>query len=161
MRLTTRTSRQRGAALVIGLILLAIITLLAVVGMNISNAELASATSEQLRLRAFQSAETGLERGLVAMFKVPAKIGAEEISPVTGIVGSPINPSTLLPMDNYKTTITYRGESNVAEGFGSGFSSFNYSVASEGTSARNSIARHVEGAYIVNNTGNQQSFGAL
>ena len=54
-------SRQRGAALVIGLILLVVITLLAVVGMNIANTELASATSEQLRLRAFNAAETGIE----------------------------------------------------------------------------------------------------
>ena len=46
MKRTCSKSRERGAALVIGLILLGIITLLAVVGMNISNAELASATSE-------------------------------------------------------------------------------------------------------------------
>jgi type IV pilus assembly protein PilX len=59
-----RHSKQRGAALVIGLILLVVITLLAVVGMNIANTELASATSEQLRLRAFNAAETGLEARL-------------------------------------------------------------------------------------------------
>ena len=41
-----------------------VITLLAVVGMNIANTELASATSEQLRLRAFNAAETGLEARL-------------------------------------------------------------------------------------------------
>ena len=59
--MTAIRNKQRGAALVIGLILLVVITLLAVVGMNIANTELASATSEQLRLRAFNAAETGLE----------------------------------------------------------------------------------------------------
>ena len=62
--MTHTQSRQRGAALIIGLILLVVITLLAVVGMNIANTELASATSEQLRLRAFNAAETGLETRL-------------------------------------------------------------------------------------------------
>ena len=54
-------STQRGAALVMGLILLTVITLLAVVGMNIANTELAGATSDQLRMRAFNAAESGLE----------------------------------------------------------------------------------------------------
>jgi Tfp pilus assembly protein PilX len=57
-------NKQRGAALVVGLILLVVITLLAVVGMNIANTELAGATSEQLRMRAFNAAETGLETRL-------------------------------------------------------------------------------------------------
>ncbi len=72
MKLTR--SKQRGAALVIGLILLVVITLLAVVGMNIANTELASATSEQLRLRAFNAAETGLEARLQTLPSTPPPI---------------------------------------------------------------------------------------
>ncbi len=160
MKHFTRHSHQRGAALVIGLILLAIITLLAVVGMNISNSELQQATTEQLRLRAFQAAETGIEYGINGTFKVAAKPGAKVESAVTGVVGSPINPSDSKPMDTYKTTIEYRGEGQ-PDNFGSNFTGFHYSVLSEGGSARNSSAKHAQGAYIVNSTGGQQSFSAL
>ena len=87
-----RNSKQRGAALVIGLILLVVITLLAVVGMNIANVELASATSEQLRLRAFNAAETGLEARLQTLrtdattdpTPIEARPEAVENSPLIG-----------------------------------------------------------------------------
>lgn len=164
MRRNIRLSRHHGAALVIGLILLAIITLLAVVGMNISNAELQSATSEQLRLRAFQAAETGIENGMVdTVFKVSATPGTKEVSAAIGIAGSPINPADGKAMDAYKTTVSYCGESFVApEGFSStGFTAFHYSILSEGSSARNANSRLEQGTYRVNATGGQNSFGAL
>jgi len=108
------TSRQRGAALVIGLILLTVITLLAVVGMNISNSELASATSEQLRLRAFQAAETGVEYAMNRdepnqndVFHVGTGCHAAKITPVTAISGSQVNPDSGLPTDHYTSRISY------------------------------------------------------
>lgn len=153
-------SRQRGAALIIGLILLAIITLLAVVGMNISNSELASATNEQLRMRAFRAAETGLEHGLDAMFDVPAKPGAEVEADPEGVEGSPLN-SEDEPVDTYATTITFRGEGNVVTGFSSDFSGFHYSVVSRGATARDTNTTLEQGAYIINDTGGQQSFAPL
>lgn len=156
----TRKNRQRGAALIIGLILLAIITLLAVVGMNISNAELASATSEQLRMRAFRAAETGLEHGLDAMFDVPPGTTDPVVSEVEGVANSPLD-SEEAPIDNFQTTIEYRGENSTVAGFSSGFTAFHYSVVSEGTTARDTATTLEQGAYIVNQTGGQQSFGAL
>ncbi len=159
MRNTHRNVRQRGAALVIGLILLAIITLLAVVGMNLSNSELQAATSEQLRLRAFQAAETGIEYGMISMFDVPAKPGATMSTGVKGVTGSAVDADSKA-FDTYQTTIAYRGE-GVPEGYGSQFTGFHYSVTVEGSSARGAKARHEQGAYVVNATGNQQSYSAL
>jgi Tfp pilus assembly protein PilX len=161
MRLTTHSPRQRGAALVIGLILLAIITLLAVVGMNISNAELAAATSEQVRLRAFQAAETGLERGLKDMESVTASPGSKSEPDPVGVTGSPLNPDDGTAMDTYKLTIEYRGEGAVSGFSSSGYTGFHYTVASKGSSARNATTNLEEGAYTVNSTGGQQSFTAL
>jgi Tfp pilus assembly protein PilX len=159
MKHTIRNSHQRGAALVVGLILLAIITLLAVVGMNVSNSELQQATTEQLRLRAFQAAETGIEYGMPEIFKVSSnKVGTSRVSDVTGVAGSPISPADSKPMDTYKTTVTYRGSAGQAPGYGQSFSGFHYSVLSEGGSARNSQAKHEVGAYIVNMTSGQDSF---
>jgi len=55
---------QRGAALVVGLMLLVVITVLAVSGMNTATTELAMARNDQTAENAFQAAETGLESAL-------------------------------------------------------------------------------------------------
>lgn len=55
---------QRGAALIIGLVLLVVITVLAVSGMNTATTELAIARNDQNSENAFQAAETGLENAL-------------------------------------------------------------------------------------------------
>ena len=55
---------QGGAALVVGLILLVVVTVLAVSGMNTATTELAMARNDQNYENAFQAAETGLENAL-------------------------------------------------------------------------------------------------
>ncbi len=56
--------KQDGAALVVGLVLLMVITVLAVSGMNTATTELAMARNDQNYENAFQAAETGLEQAL-------------------------------------------------------------------------------------------------
>lgn len=143
--------RQRGAALVIGLILLAIITLLAVVGMNISNSELASATSEQLRLRAFQAAETGVERGLQNLASVGTASFAPLTDPITAVDNSQVNPSTGVAQDSYQTVRQYRDWSTFIPNNSRVFNAYHYTVISTGTSARNAVAMNTQGAFIMNN----------
>src|SRR5690606_37277184 len=58
--------RQRGAALVVGLILLMVLTVLAISGMNTSTLELQMAGNTQFSENAFQAAETGIEVALAA-----------------------------------------------------------------------------------------------
>jgi Tfp pilus assembly protein PilX len=151
MTIRKQLRRQRGAARGIGMILLAIITLLAVVGMNISNSELASATSEQLRLRAFQAAETGVERGLQNL----ASVGTASTTPITDAVtpvdNSALNPSTGLAQDNYQTVRQYREWSTFIPNNSRVFNAYHYTVTSTGTSARNATAMHTQGAFIMNN----------
>ena len=53
-----------GAALVVGLVLLVVVTVLAVSGMNTATTELAMARNDQNYENAFQAAETGLENAL-------------------------------------------------------------------------------------------------
>lgn len=55
---------QSGAALVISLILLVVVTVLAVSGMNTATTELAMARNDQNYENAFQAAETGIETAL-------------------------------------------------------------------------------------------------
>ncbi len=52
--------KQNGAALVISLILLVVITVLAISGMSTATTELAMARNDQITENAFQAAETGL-----------------------------------------------------------------------------------------------------
>jgi len=153
-------STQRGAALVIGLILLTVITLLAVVGMNIANTELASATSEQLRLRAFNAAETGGEARVQTLRTDATTSATPDTRAAVAVENSPKNSSTTLATDTYATTTQYRGEGVVLSRFTIGsFIGFNYSIQSTGTSARNAVAVHTIGAYIVNGTGDSATFG--
>ena len=56
--------KQQGAALVVGLILLVVITVLAISGMNTATTELAMARNDQNTENAFQAAETGLAAAL-------------------------------------------------------------------------------------------------
>src|SRR5262252_8991795 len=64
--------RQGGAALVIGLILLLVLTLLAVSGMNSASLEFVMAGNEQFRANAFAAAETGIEQTLASGMFNPA-----------------------------------------------------------------------------------------
>lgn len=61
---TTNMRKQRGAALVIGLILLVVITVLAISGMTTATTEIAMARNDQNYENAFQAAETGIETAL-------------------------------------------------------------------------------------------------
>ena len=64
-------TKQHGAALVVGLLMLVILTLLAIAGMNTASTELVMAGNEQFRENAFQAAETGIERTLVKLYTIP------------------------------------------------------------------------------------------
>jgi Tfp pilus assembly protein PilX len=153
MKYLNRNSRQRGAALIVGLILLAVITLLAVVGMNISNAELASANSEQIRIRAFQAAETGIEHGIFMVEGGAAKgtrATPETLDPV-GVEGSPEDLDGNA-IDSYTLTTARQGEGS-APGYGTQFRAFHFSIESEGRSARNTAVRNETGAFVVNGIG--------
>ena len=57
-------ARQQGAALVVGLVLLVVVTVLAVSGMNTATTELAMGRNDQNYENACQAAETGLEQAL-------------------------------------------------------------------------------------------------
>jgi Tfp pilus assembly protein PilX len=136
------------------MILLVVITLLAVVGMNIANTELASATSEQLRLRAFNAAETGLEARLQTL----ADDADTDPTPVetdpAGVENSPLNTVTGDPADTFSTVTTYRGEGNMLSRYSAGtFVGFHYSVVSTGRSARNAESVHTAGAILINGVG--------
>jgi type IV pilus assembly protein PilX len=136
---------QKGAALVIGLLLLAILTLLAITGMNTATTELAMAGNEQFRHNAFEAAETGIEQGLSVLPTVPQAAAPTIVAP-TAVPGS--------PTDRYTTSTQYQGEDVNIPGFSVGkFVGFHYEITSTGTSARNATDTHVQGAFVIQKAG--------
>jgi type IV pilus assembly protein PilX len=133
-------NRQRGAALVVGLILLAVLTLLAISGMNTASTELVMAGNEQYRQQAFQASETGIERELLIL---------SDIAPGSGPVKKDIDLGSNAKLN---VLITYRGEGSV-QNHSTNFVGFHYDVRSNGTSSRNASALHWQGAYYVNQVG--------
>jgi type IV pilus assembly protein PilX len=144
-------SRQRGAALAIGLILLLILTLLAVTGMNTSSMELVMAGNEQYRQKAFQASEAGIEHALTKLATLD-----QNCAPPKQILDEQV-PNT--PGDRYVVTAQYKGE-GAAPGDSTGqFTAFHYQIVSTGTSVRNANAEHTQGAFKVQSTGEGMSFG--
>lgn len=139
---------QGGAALVVGLLLLLVLTVLAISGMNTASLELVMAGNTQYQQNAFQAAETGIERALVfAEFNPSA--GTEQI-PET-------DPPEAIPgtnnADGFVATITPQlsGAPQPAL-WGSSwdsFSTYHFEIDSTGTSVRNAIAVNTQGLAVI------------
>ena len=139
---------QQGAALVVGLILLVVITVLAVSGMNTATTELAMARNNQNYENAFQAAETGLEAALATgQFNTLA----------TTTVAQSINYH-----DSVAAAITYEDSTMVPDkafslGAGSGVSAYHFvGVATaesrrdpNSTTDRDANAVHTQAFYVV------------
>ena len=141
-------SRQRGAALVVGLLLLVVITVLAISGMNTATTELALARNDMAYENAFQAAETGLEAALATgQFNTLA----------TTTVTQDINYH-----DSVAAAITYEDSTIVPDkafslGVGSGISAYHFLATASAesrrapgsTTDRDSTATHTQAFYVV------------
>lgn len=138
-------SRQRGAALVAGLVLLLILTLLAISGMNTATTELVMAGNEQYQARAFQAAETGIERVIAAGVFNPNPTVAPMPVTITFPDGDPRTQD-----DTVTTTTAPRGSTLPPPGYSFGtFSSEHFEIISNGQSLRNASATHAQGLFVV------------
>lgn len=140
-------ARERGAALIIGLILLVVLTLLAVSGMNTASTELRMSGNEQFRKRAFEASESGIERGLALG---PFNAGA----PPAAVAA--VAADAAMPDDQYTLLITSAGQTAAPPGFSlNRFSSEHFSIQSQGLSYRqgttnqNAAATHLQGLFLV------------
>ena len=141
-------SKQQGAALVVGLILLVVITVLAISGMNTATTELAMARNDMNYENAFQAAETGLENALAqGLFDT--------------LVGSTVTLE-INDHDSVSAKIEYEESSIVPDkafslGSGSGIAAYHFLATATATSARDpgsttdrdSSAIHTQAFYVV------------
>lgn len=143
---TIRT--QGGAALVVGLILLVVITVLAISGMNTATTELAMARNDQSYENAFQAAETGIEQALAqGNYNTMANVT------LTQYVNS---------NDTVTAVIQYEGSTYVPDrgfslGVGSGVAAYHFNATATAesrrlpgsTTDRDASAVHTQAFYII------------
>ena len=148
MKMINSYKNQQGAALVVGLILLVVITVLAISGMNTATTELAMARNDQNYENAFQAAETGLEQALgQGAFNTQA--------------GATIT-QTINTHDTVTAQIQYEDSTIVPDkaftlGAGSGIAAYHFIATSQAesrrapgsTTDRDSTATHTQAFYIV------------
>jgi hypothetical protein len=118
--------RQRGAALIIGLLLLLVLTLLAISGMRSASEELIMAGNEQYRQNAFQAAEAGVEQAI----ERGTFVGGSAVETVTGTVGGSEYTATITPQLGGLPSGTIAGSSSDSA------AGISYEVASVGNSFR-------------------------
>ncbi len=138
---------QRGAALVVGLVLLMVLTVLGVSGMNTATLELTMASNAQFNQDAFQSAETGID--LV--------IARRSFNTIPGDPGNVIAP-TPLGDGSYSTQAVTTFEENTPVpdmGFSMGvgtsgaIQAYHFDIVSTGTGPRNARSTHNQSFYVV------------
>ena len=144
----THPNKQQGAALVVGLMLLVVITVLAISGMNTATTELALARNDQAYENAFQAAETGLETAL-----------AQGQFATTGNTALAQN---ITLNQSISTTIQFEDSTMVPDrafslGVGSGIAAYHFLATSQAefrrdpgnVTDRDSTATHTQAFYIV------------
>ncbi len=141
-QLSTR-NQQSGAALVVGMILLMVLTVLAISGMNTATTELALANNNQYFENAFQAAESGIEEAL-------SRVDTTWNQTATGVT-IPVRPVTL--HSTVETTVAFQIAGPVLEvdrpsSLGT-FEALHYDANSTGTSSRGATAQHRQGFYNI------------
>jgi len=135
--------RQRGAALVVGLLLLLVLTVLALTGMTTATTELVMAGNEQYHKNATQAASAGVERAIGRIGTVPTVPGGAPTEiPKTSIAGS--------TSDFYTTQSRFLGEEiGLPQSSADKFVGLHYVIESTGQSARNATDTQVQGVFVV------------
>jgi len=150
MRKFKLTENQNGAALIVGLVLLVVVTVLAVSGMNTATTELAMARNNQNYENAFQAAETGLEQAISrGIFSTTGTVTLSQDVNANDKVSSTINfeDATLVPDRAFSL------------GVGSGISAYHFIATSSAESKRAGVsgaatdrdasAVHTQAFYVV------------
>ncbi len=142
----TPMRRERGAALVIGLIMLLILTILAFTGVNTATTELAMASNEQFRRNAADASAAGVEEAIASLGAVGSVPGASASLPEAALGDDEATTFT--------TTTRYVGdETGLPQSSVDKFIGLHYEIESVGTSARNARDVQTQGVMVVAATG--------
>lgn len=139
--------RESGAALVIGLLLLLVLTLLAITGITTATLELQMAGNVQYKERAFQAAETGIEQAIDnATFNTTVPYVQTD---------QKVLPAAADNDDTYSFTMEFDDETGTTlvpgggYSLGTGFQAYHFNIESEGRSERDARSEHVQSVYVI------------
>ncbi len=160
-----RARRESGAALVVGLILLLVLTLLAISGMTTASLELQMAGNEQYQRRAFEAADAGVEQAMAAgIYNTNVTVGAYDnaaaVNPIpdrgTGQAIAncdEVDSATDAEQCEYFLRFDQQAGQTVVPGggysLGTGFEAYHFIVDSYGVAERGGLAEHRQSFYIV------------
>ena len=169
---SVRRRGQSGAALVIGLLLLLVLTILAISGMTTASLEMLMAGNEQYQERAFQAADSAVERAITAgIYNTNVTVGdyTPSANPAllpptptrgTGVTGCVQSipeggGATTDSTDCYEYFVRFdelSGTTPVPGGgysLGTGFNAYHFVVDSFGTSNRGAESDHQASFYVI------------
>ncbi len=141
---TISPRRQQGAALVIGLILLLVLTILAVSGVFTSTMELRMVGNSQNQERAFQAAEVAIEDAL-----------ANPVLSTSAVFNQAEMDVPNSPGDRYSYSMTFVGQAPLGTGMtgysiGTTFTTYHFQVDAAGTNPNSSAkSDHTQSFYVV------------
>jgi len=172
LHLSATPAGQQGAALVVGLLLLLVLTILAISGMTTASLEMLMAGNEQYQERAFQAADSAVERAIAAgIYNTNATVGDYipsgnvNVAPTpnrgTGQDGCAQTIPTDVDADTGDSTDCYEyfvrfdeqsGTTPVPGGgysLGTGFNAYHFVVDAFGTSDRGAQSDHQASFYVI------------
>lgn len=163
VRTALGSQRQSGAALVVGLVLLMILTLLAISGMNTSTLELQMAGNFQFSQNAFQAAEIGLQRAMAGGKFATNNAITTPATLITGVAtDTPDTYESVISFDCAKNGETVPpprpGGPAFSIGENMGFSAYHFEVSATGRSQRGARAVNVQDFYLVRQEGGCPGF---
>jgi hypothetical protein len=157
--------RDRGAALVVGLLLLLVLTILAISGMTTATLELQMAGNKQYQERAFQAAEAGIEQAMAAgIYNTNITRGnyddptGPNPTPERGEgiaianCPEPADPSDAEQCEFFMRFDEQSGSTPVPGGgysLGTGFEAYHFIVDSFGSAERGATSSHEQSFYII------------
>jgi type IV pilus assembly protein PilX len=136
---------QRGAVLVMGLVLLMVLTILGVSGMNTATLELAMAGNAQFHQAAFQAAETGID---ISIAQRNFNTLAPAILPVTPLGGGTAYSTQAVA--TYMTDTPIPAGAAFSLGMNTGaVAAYHFDVTAIGQGPRNAASTHTQSFYVV------------
>jgi Tfp pilus assembly protein PilX len=133
---------QRGAALVVALLLLLVLTLLGISGMNTASLELVMAGNQQYQANAFRAAESGIERAMIVGKFNPATT-SEPIAQTT------VTGTTDKYVGTIKAELGGLPQGAIWGNSWNSFSTYHFAINSTGTSVRNAKAVLTQGVAVL------------
>lgn len=166
MPFSTGPRRQQGAALVIGLILLLVLTVLAISGVATAALELLMSGNEQYQERAFQAADAGIEQAMAAgVFTTDPAAAAAIYTDPAGTNPTPIRGAGTQIADCDNQSGDAQGQCEYFMRFdqqsgitpvpgggyslGTGLQAYHFVIDSYGVDGRGAVSEHQASFYII------------